>query len=580
MADPDDTGDLRDELERHRHELDRLRQAALELRRAYHAREADLEGLRHEAAEVARRYARLRNRTVVRTLIGGARLARPVLARTRRLLGRPGGAGTPDAAPPATGEERTGPGEDDPGDLGAPRPAHQDAPPRFRRGLEAKLRARDGAAAVVELAGAPPGDVASGGTALAAALRGHGWQVRHVEAVGAATGADVVVLSDPQALDRALPRRAVVAGLALDRLDDWTASESFDDLDVVLVTDRCAAATVAERTAKAAVALDGRDPAAALRDALLGWCAATRISLTVATPSWAVAEWWGDTHYGRALQRQLERRGHPTRLYLRDEHAAAHRVRADVAVHLFGLAAPRPHPEQTSVLWVISHPELVDGQRCSGYNLVLVASERFAARLTPLVDAPVLPMAQATDAERFRPEPTGPAHDLLFVGNSRRTRRTIIDDLTPTAHDLAVYGADWTPDLLDPRHLRGPVVPNAELHRYYSSARIVLNDHWPEMAAAGFVSNRIYDALATGTLVVSDPVDGIERQFDGAVVTYRDRDDLRRQVARYLADERARRERAARGRQVVLERHTFAHRVDRLLELLAPYLAVRPTARG
>ena len=42
------------------------------------------------------------------------------------------------------------------------------------------------------------------------------------------------------------------------------------------------------------------------------------------------------------------------------------------------------------------------------------------------------------------------------------------------------------------------------LNRYYSSAKIVLNDHWPDMRAHGFLSNRLYDALACGAFVISD----------------------------------------------------------------------------
>ena len=180
------------------------------------------------------------------------------------------------------------------------------------------------------------------------------------------------------------------------------------------------------------------------------------------------------------------------------------------------------------------------------------------------------------DPERFFPEPTGPDHDLLFVGNSRRSRRAILDDLRPVIHDLAVYGKGWTSDLVDPLHVRGEHIPNEQLHRYYASARIVLNDHWPDMRALGFLSNRLYDALASGAFVISDAVVGIEGEFDDAVVTYTETDELRRLVDQYLADAAGRRAMAERGRRAVLGRHTFAHRVDRLLEVVAEVEPLRP----
>ena len=134
-----------------------------------------------------------------------------------------------------------------------------------------------------------------------------------------------------------------------------------------------------------------------------------------------------------------------------------------------------------------------------------------------------MPLHQATDPERFHPATGGPAHELLMVANTRGVRRSIIEDLTPTVHDLAIYGKGWTPDFVDPVHVRDERIPNRDLHRYYSAAGIVLNDHWPDMRSAGFLSNRLYDALASGAFVVSDAARGIEDEFDGAVVTYADR---------------------------------------------------------
>jgi spore maturation protein CgeB len=119
-------------------------------------------------------------------------------------------------------------------------------------------------------------------------------------------------------------------------------------------------------------------------------------------------------------------------------------------------------------------------------------------------------------------------------------------------------------------------VANDELRRYYSSADVVLNDHWADMRAFGIISNRVYDALACGALVVSDRVPGIEEEFDGAVATYGTPEELHALLARYLADPAARAEAGARGRAAVLERHTFALRVDRIVEELMPLALTRP----
>ena len=128
-------------------------------------------------------------------------------------------------------------------------------------------------------------------------------------------------------------------------------------------------------------------------------------------------------------------------------------------------------------------------------------------------------------------------------------------------------------------------VDNEVLPTVYSSAGVVLNDHWRTMRAWGFVSNRLFDVLACGTPVISDPVDGIDELFDGAVLEYRTPDELRALVDEVLADPEAARQRAERGREIVLASHTFDHRAGQLLEALRahlgqPILTSRPTRSG
>jgi spore maturation protein CgeB len=174
-------------------------------------------------------------------------------------------------------------------------------------------------------------------------------------------------------------------------------------------------------------------------------------------------------------------------------------------------------------------------------------------------------LEQATDPAVFFPEPDDAhAHELVFVGNSRKVMRRILADLLPTDHDLAVWGGDWD-DLIDPRHVVGTYLPNAEVRHVYSSAAIVLNDHWDDMREHGFASNRLYDAVACGALVLSDRIDGLEERFGGAVVTYDGPEELRTIVEHFLAHPEERAARAAAGRELVLAQHTFAHRVDALL---------------
>lgn len=305
-----------------------------------------------------------------------------------------------------------------------------------------------------------------------------------------------------------------------------------------------------------------------IRDALIEWCGRTRIGLCIGVPDREEAPSWGDTHFARGLQRYLERAGIPTRVHLLPSWEEDHVARDDVVVHLFGLSELRTRPAQVNVLWNISHPERVNAELCDRYDLILTASDRFAEELRELTDLPVVALHQATDPERFWPDRTGPAHELLVVANTRKTKRRVIEDLLPTRHELAIYGKGWDEHPAAHRHVRGEHIPNEDLHRYYASARIVLNDHWDAMREKGFISNRLYDALASGAFVITDHVDGLEEEFDSGLVSYETPDELRDLVDRFLEDDDGRRRIAERGRQAVLDRHNFEQRVATILGLV------------
>jgi hypothetical protein len=248
----------------------------------------------------------------------------------------------------------------------------------------------------------------------------------------------------------------------------------------------------------------------------------------------------------------MQHQGVPARIRLLPDWDGSATARADVVIQIFGLVERSTRSGQLSVLWIISHPELVTESLVDRNQLIFAASDKFAGDLAQRVRREVIPLHQATDPVRFHPMEGGRHHDLLFVANSRGVRRRIVDELTPTERDLAVYGHGWSEDLLDGRHLKGEHIPNEEVAAYYSAASIVLNDHWP------------------------DWVPGIEEEFDGGIPSFKDGAELRFLIERFLADPAARNDRAGRARDAVLERHTFGHRANQLLQVIQRELEERP----
>lgn len=254
-----------------------------------------------------------------------------------------------------------------------------------------------------------------------------------------------------------------------------------------------------------------------------------RWAIRSGAPSGEAGRVWGDTYFAEDLASALRARGEQVTVDTRDTaYRAGSDHLDDVTVTLRGLHIVPPNPAAFNILWVISHPEMVGPDELECYDLVYAAGAAWARRMSGQVSVPVLPLLQATSPERFHPGPEDAslASDVLFVGKTRNVYRPIVRDALAAGADLAVYGDGWE-QFIDPSLVRGRFLANDDVSAAYRSARIVLNDHWEDMRAEGFLANRLFDAVASGARVVSDDIEGLE-VFGGAVRPYSGQADLAR----------------------------------------------------
>jgi hypothetical protein len=364
-------------------------------------------------------------------------------------------------------------------------------------------------------------------------------------------GADVVIVTVPSVDPMSLPSDVIRVGW-LPAAPDPGSTDGVGEWDIVLGSVDHAA----------------RD----FVDAVDRWLTGTRVSIRAPAGNAQLAPNWGDTYLARDLRAAFRKAGWPARIHFRTAWNDPAVGRDDVVLDLLGIYEAETRVGACRVLWQISHPELASAELYATYDAVFVASESFARFMAEDAGMAVHPLNQATDPARFNPDAPGPAHELLVVANWRSGGRQVVSDLVPTEHELAVYGRDWTPERLDPRYHAADHIANDELGSYYAAATIVLNDHWAGMQREGFLSNRLYDAAAAGAFVISDDVEGLEAEFDGGIVGYRDRAHLRDLIDTYLADGPRRRACAKRARRAVLQRHTFDHRAARIAEIVTPLL--------
>jgi spore maturation protein CgeB len=190
---------------------------------------------------------------------------------------------------------------------------------------------------------------------------------------------------------------------------------------------------------------------------------------------------------------------------------------------------------------------------------------------------------EAADTALFAPRPgMTPDCDLVWVGNWGDGERSaeIEAFLVGPVHRLGlratVHGVRY-PDAVRRRLARAGIayggwVANARVPDVFARHRVTV--HIPRRpyatALPGIPTIRMFEALACGIPLVSAPWDDAEGLFrpddylraaDGTV--------MERLLSALMADPAMRAEIAAAGRETILARHTCAHRVDELLDIVA-----------
>lgn len=227
----------------------------------------------------------------------------------------------------------------------------------------------------------------------------------------------------------------------------------------------------------------------------------------------------------------------------------------DVIIHLFG--APAKLPRGTyNIIWVYSHPDMVNAKLLKQYDKIFCLSSFFIQRIKQMgFDAELMIGATAK-----KPTKREIKYDVVFVGNARPMPegRKIIRDIEETPYNFKVWGKGWE-NILPEKYYGGPYFDNQRLDELYASSLITLNDHHEDMSREGFVAVRVFDILASGGFCISDENSGIEDIFGDAVPQYKSAQHLRDLIDFYINHPEERLGLMEKGRKIALS-HTWRGR--------------------
>ncbi|MCC7424298.1 MAG: glycosyltransferase [Planctomycetaceae bacterium] len=155
----------------------------------------------------------------------------------------------------------------------------------------------------------------------------------------------------------------------------------------------------------------------------------------------------------------------------------------------------------------------------------------------------------ACDPEFHRPHPVSKQFDVAFVGNLLPGSRTELLEQVERRYPYTFIGRRY-----------GHAMAEA-----FSAARVVFN-----RSVRDDVNMRVFEAASSGSLLVTNDLagNGQEELLEHGrhCLTYRDAGELWERIDWALSHERDRERIAAAGRARALERHTYRHRVETILE--------------
>ena len=161
-------------------------------------------------------------------------------------------------------------------------------------------------------------------------------------------------------------------------------------------------------------------------------------------------------------------------------------------------------------------------------------------------------------------------YDVCFIGVPFENRVEIFERLHD--YNLGVFGDHWTKYFIrkgqkTPFYYKGKATGEI-VNKIYLSSKIVLNIHHPQSIEG--LNTRTFDIPACGAFEMVDYKKNVEKHFeiDKEMITFRNINELKNKIDFYLKNDDLRKTISDRGKQRVLNEHTWVHRANDLIAAL------------
>ncbi len=208
----------------------------------------------------------------------------------------------------------------------------------------------------------------------------------------------------------------------------------------------------------------------------------------------------------------------------------------------------------------------------SEYDLIFASSKTACSYIEEKTGLKTFLLPIATNPANFNnntPEHDEYLSDYCFTGSYWDDHRDIIEMLDPYTipFEFKLYGKNWDDITKFNKYYQG-FINYSDLPFVYASTKIVIDDVNRGAKNFGSVNSRVFDAIATGALVITNGVIGSEETFKGKLPVWKSQDDLNNLIEYYMTHEDARTAKVKELQEFVLKNHTYENRANSLKECL------------
>ncbi len=210
------------------------------------------------------------------------------------------------------------------------------------------------------------------------------------------------------------------------------------------------------------------------------------------------------------------------------------------------------------------------------YDLILAPSKMALEYIKERSDKKPILFPIATNPSRFNDNITPKKEylcDYCFTGSYWNDPREIMEMLEPEdiPYEFKLFGKNWEKIDKFKKYYQG-FISYSNMPNIYASTKIVVDDANRATKKYGAVNSRVFDALACGTLVLTNGKKGAADTFKGELPVFNTKIELNNLIEYYLSNEDKRTAKINELQRFVLQNHTYNNRADTLKEKLEYYM--------